>query len=845
VHIKRACQGGYLAALSICAFASHAGTNEWTPTGPEGGQVHAITWISSQLGVALAVGGNKVYRTADSGSSWTPVLTIDSAFNSRLAVDPTNSNHVLISGAFYAGTIYSSSDGGLTFTPLSSSLSDFPVTLAFSPDGTLLYGGSHHGSIYVSSDQGATWTGTTGLPGSNAYDVMDIEVDPSNHNTVYATINVNFQSGQGGVYRSDNRGQSWSATTLMGDNVFRVAPDPTHPGWVLAAANSGLWLSKDRGDHWEIASSPVSSYFWVGFDPVNPQRVLACGGDTFCVTSPDPSYATWMPTATIFFGYVRDASFNAGRLLVASTDGVHYSADGGETFETRNTGIRCSFTSSLAAANDGVIYAGFSEGLAGVYRADSAGWNLTNIDQQFQLQIYKPLFPGVPDIHSLTVAPTNSKLVYAAAATFNRTTDGGTDWDKPSAQLDGLTVINVLADPKNPQVVYVTTQESGLWRSADGGDSWEKRSAGLPDELGALAIDPVNTNIIYTTGIQNPNTTLYKSTDAGLHWNATGLNGSPILDLTVDPTNTSVLYVVRLDDLYRSGDGGSSWQPLHTRGGYAILVDPEQPGDLFLLGSFLPPGASKYGSGMLRSVDAGTSWEPILMTADQSSTWLARGILDPLRPQHIIAASGSEASLMEFEAAPDLQLAIESLPTTLTGGGTATATIRTKNNGPFGASGVSFKISLPSWLSVASLPSGCSQNGVNVQCSVGPINSGMSASIPITLAVADTQATGSFIASVSGHEMDPDMSNNTVSVSLSAVAAPPSNNPGSSPGSSGGGGSVDLFGLTGLVMCLCLRPRRRDGAPKRCDKEHLKRRCAVTSQSLPVLVPALVPATGL
>lgn len=807
MQITRTCQAGYLAALCFCAFATHAGVNQWTPTGPDGGQVNAITWAPSQPGVALAAGGNAVYRTVDSGASWKPVLTIDSAFSTHFAVDPTNSNRVVVGGTSYAGTLYSSTDGGQTFTPLSGTTTDGLGTVAFSPDGALLYGGSaSHGFVYVSSDQGATWSGlSTGLPGAGANGVMDIEVDPSNHNTLYATINVNFSNGQGGVYRSDNGGQSWSATSLTGVNVHRVAPDPTHPGRLLAASNSGLWLSTDRGDHWAITNSPLSSYFWVGFDPANPQKVLACGGDTFCVTSPDPGFATWTQTSSIIMGWVKDASFNSGRLLVASTIGVHYSADAGESFEPRNTGIRSALASSLAAANDGVIYAGFGQGLAGVYRADSTGWNLTNVEQQFQLQIYKPGFPGVPDIHSLTVASADSKLVYAASATFMHTADGGANWDKPSAQLDGLTILKVLADPQHPQVVYVTTQESGLWRSADGGSSWERRSADLL--LGVFAIDPAHTDILYAGG-QNPNTTVYKSIDAGLHWNDAGLTGSPVLDITVDPTNPSVLYVARQDDLYRSGDGGSSWQPLHTGGGWAILVDPTQPSDLFLLGNFARPGTSKFDSGMLRSVDAGMSWEPILLGLDVSSTWLDRGILDPLRPQHVIAASSS-ASLMEFEAAPDLQVSIESISATLTRGSTATATIRTRNNGPFGASGVSVKVTLPSWLTVTSPPSGCSMSGADLQCTVGSLNTGLSMSTSINLAVADTQATGTLVSSVSGHETDPDMSNNTASVSLSATAAAaPAGNSGSGSGSGGGGGLFDALSLTALAMCLCLRPRR-------------------------------------
>src|SRR5262249_46453980 len=161
----------------------------------------------------------------------------------------------------------------------------------------------------------------------------------------------------------------------------------------------------------------------------------------------------------------------------------------------------------------------------------------------------------------------------------------------------------------------------------------------LPTAMGALAIDPRNTQTVYAAGL-NPRTGLYKSTDAGLHWVNTHLDTTTISSIVVDPTNSAVVYVAGIDDAFRSDDSGSTWQALNTHATPSeIVVDPKEPRDLLVMGLFADPAdPSKALSGVVRSVDAGTTWERIPLAEYHIPTLLYHGILDPLLPQHVIAA---------------------------------------------------------------------------------------------------------------------------------------------------------------------------------------------------------------
>ena len=76
-------------------------------------------------------------------------------------------------------------------------------------------------------------------------------------------------------------------------------------------------------------------------------------------------------------------------------------------------------------------------------------------------------------------------------------------------------------------------------------------------QVSTIAIDPVNTNIIYI-GTQ---TGVFKSTDAGSNWvsDSKGLKNTEVLTLVIDPLNPQTLYAGTRCGAFKSTDGDRNW----------------------------------------------------------------------------------------------------------------------------------------------------------------------------------------------------------------------------------------------------------------------------------------------
>src|SRR3954470_15487368 len=135
--------------------------------------------------------------------------------------------------------------------------------------------------------------------------------------------------------------------------------------------------------------------------------------------------------------------------------------------------------------------------------------------------------------------------------------------------------------PQQPNVFYMAPNNGGVWKSTDYGRTWNPIFDDQPTgSIGALAIAPSNPDVIYAgsgEGLRRP-------------------------DLSVG------------NGIYKSTDGGRSWQHLGLRDGQqigAIIVDPHDPDRVFVavLGHPYGPNAER---GVFRSTDGGKSWEKVL-----------------------------------------------------------------------------------------------------------------------------------------------------------------------------------------------------------------------------------------
>jgi photosystem II stability/assembly factor-like uncharacterized protein len=231
-------------------------------------------------------------------------------------------------------------------------------------------------------------------------------------------------------------------------------------------------------------------------------------------------------------------------------------------------------------------------------------------------------------------------LVSAAGAQpFDATLYAGLRWRMIGPFRGGRTVA-ASGVPGQPNVFYVAANNGGVWKTDDAGRVWRPIFDGQPTgSIGALAVAPSDPQIISVgsgEGLQRPDLSvgdgIYKSTDAGHTWRHLGLrDAEQIPAILVDPHDPNRVLVAALGHPYgpnaergvfRSTDGGQTWQKVlykdENTGAVDLAFDPSNSQTVYgvlwaarqapweIGESFKGPG-----SGLFKSTDGGTNWQPL------------------------------------------------------------------------------------------------------------------------------------------------------------------------------------------------------------------------------------------
>lgn len=200
----------------------------------------------------------------------------------------------------------------------------------------------------------------------------------------------------------------------------------------------------------------------------------------------------------------------------------------------------------------------------------------------------------------------------------------------------GGRVTAVAGVTSQPNVYYFGATGGGVWKTRDGGRSWAPISDSFftTGSVGAIGVAESDPNVIYVgmgeapiRGNVSHGDGMYKSTDAGRTWKKTGLEDTRhISRVRVHPKDPDIVYVAALGHtfgpneqrgVYRSKDGGKTWQRILDRGNKAgaidLILDPTNPRILYagFWEVYRKPWTLESGgpgSGLWKSTDGGDTW---------------------------------------------------------------------------------------------------------------------------------------------------------------------------------------------------------------------------------------------
>ena len=635
-----------------------------------------IVWVETDLtGIFKSEDGGVTYRRMSG-----PLEKEEEFFewmrgqDHELAYDPTDPQIMYwgVDGGIYTDPgLYKSEDGGEHWFKIPDSPDLMPAAIAVDYNGVVY--GIKHKKLYVSADKGRTWQRRPDVPTYYSGDDYDwrrrsrIFIYISIDNTIY----IGDRRPGSGIYFSRDGGKSWRQT-LVGKEIMDIACSPVTPGLVVALEQDGrIFRSTDGGIHFDEKTKIEHSYYewrkWPAFFGSvaidRKDRVMVIGrwqmafsdngGESFkLVTENEPK---WNPGDYIFPNRQTNKNlFKCNKLTATPVDGkwifvdgnvVKISHDNGKSWKGRCQGIDilCVYTPPVIdRTNPDIIHVGAGDN--GHYYTLDGGKTWKSSEKMMR------------NVDGLAQDPVNPKIYYKlygrgkGEGDILKSVDGGKKWgflssvpmpgfdrrseNDPSFYAGWIGWLRV--DPTNPKRIFVTHRAmDGLYASYDGGRRF-KRILKLKRPW-QLEVTKNGTIFICTWDSKG----LYRSDDHGKTFRK--IHTGMVNDFAVHPNDDNIIYAnvgsfahawasARIlpkyerkrhfsdegkGKLYKTVDGGKTWQLLGAFDGFALYIEPNYPNVMLM-------STRDGGQGIMRSADGGKTWISI---HDSHNSYHPRGFV--------------------------------------------------------------------------------------------------------------------------------------------------------------------------------------------------------------------------
>lgn len=193
----------------------------------------------------------------------------------------------------------------------------------------------------------------------------------------------------------------------------------------------------------------------------------------------------------------------------------------------------------------------------------------------------------------------------------------------------------IASDPPT-RTIYIATLGGGVFKSTDNGVGFHAVNTGLQAlNVPTLVMAPNDPDLVYA-GTESG---VYKTTNGGASWQATSETGLP-LALVMDPANSNVLFAGFNGGLRKTIDGGATWVNAAAGLGspqvFSLAIDPRNSQVVY---------AGTTGQGAFKSVNGGATWTPL---AIDSTVWTL--VIDPNDSNTIFAGSNGNGVFKSADA---------------------------------------------------------------------------------------------------------------------------------------------------------------------------------------------------
>lgn len=495
----------------------------WTSIGPNGGYFKdfAIHPTNSQIIISGSDDSGGLWKSTDGGQTWNLITGMFPNFTGwKVVYDKLNPNIIYACDLYSRYGLIKTSNGGLTWQIINSGLYtqyDKMVT------GLVIANGTHDTLLICT---GHEQSGTPPRPGN-------------------------------GVFKSVNGGLTWTATGLQGTTTPCIASNGAGGAILVGTRGAGLKITTDLGSTWSNHPQiPLTADITEIETDSNVVMISAGFAGIYLSTDYGNNFTNIGLTGEFNFDINIFKKTPNIELFSSTFSGLKkYNSLTGLWSAVSHIELNNHLAMGIASRGSTVYLSNFTNGL--ILKSMDGGVNWNSVTQS----------PRATEIGGLYIEATNpNHIISSLLGTYNigglsgkecisETTDGGVTWARKGPVGHG----GVLAkDLNSPNTFFLGVFGQGLFKTTDGFSTYSNIRTGNKVILDVI-VNPSNSSEVLISELDITTSTYatFKSTNGG----STFVNTSSLITtkFEYDPSNTSIVYAATWTGLYKSTDGGSTW----------------------------------------------------------------------------------------------------------------------------------------------------------------------------------------------------------------------------------------------------------------------------------------------